>query len=109
MVNSSSGRQKLEGSLTTEDMMKLYVRDILIVAHPSILIVAHPSIITMMLRAYCKLLFCFVQGYGKGSKEQEEDEDAGSVSSERSTFSISSEVSVNPYARYTQPLTVSIC
>lgn len=44
-------------------------------------------------------------GYGKGSKDREEDDDAGSVSSERSTFSISSEVSVNPYVKYTQPIT----
>ena len=43
---------------------------------------------------------------GGGSHDQESD-DAGSVTSERSTFSFSSEMSVNPYSKYPNPITVS--
>lgn len=38
-----------------------------------------------------------------------DDDDNASVTSERSTFSISSEVSISPYTKYPTPVTVSVC
>ena len=45
------------------------------------------------------------------SGPSEEDDDTASVTSERSAFSISSEVSISPYAyaKYPHPVTVSTC
>ena len=48
------------------------------------------------------------QGFGGDSGGgNHDDDDAESVTSECSTFSISSEVSVSPYVRYPHPITVS--
>ena len=50
------------------------------------------------------------QGFGSdsGGGGNHDDDDAESVTSECSTFSISSEVSVSPYVRYPHPITVSL-
>ena len=46
------------------------------------------------------------QGGGTPKPLEGDDDDAGSVTSERSTFSISSEVSVSPYSKYPNPISV---
>ena len=49
------------------------------------------------------------QGFGNDSGGgNHDDDDAESVTSECSTFSISSEVSVSPYVKYPHPVTVSL-
>ena len=56
------------------------------------------------------LIFSLIQqGFGNDSGGgKHDDDDAESVTSECSTFSISSEVSVSPYVKYPHPVTVSL-
>ena len=55
---------------------------------------------------YNYLTLSFLQSFKDGVGNHDDD-DAESVTSECSTFSISSEVSVSPYVRYPHPVTVS--
>ena len=84
--------------LTAEAVKKLQVRHIIIFyissysrAWPGGITSSHPFILQSL----------------KDGVGNHDDDDAESVTSECSTFSISSEVSVSPYVRYPHPITVS--
>ena len=46
---------------------------------------------------------------GGGESHGDEEDDVASINSDRSALSFSSEVSINPYTKYSNPVQVCVC